>query len=135
MKGRRPNTPKRGKVNPFPSRPLWLQDIAASEWNRVADIFTSIGGIEDIDQTALAAYCQTYAHWRAAVADINAHGLTLDSGKPNPSARQADALLKSLRGLLNELGFTPAARGRLEPAPDAPSKDDEELDRLIQKAG
>lgn len=135
MKGRRPSLPRRGKAPTFPRRPEWLNGLAADEWDRVAEILTSQGGIEDIDQTALAAYCQTYAHWRKAVADVNENGLRLDTGKPNPSARQADALLKQLRGLLNELGFTPAARGRLEPAGDAPTKDDHELDQLIQRVG
>jgi P27 family predicted phage terminase small subunit len=131
MKGRRPSLQRRQKSQPFPRRPEWLTGRAAAEWDRIAVTLKTHGNITEVDQTALACYCQTYQRWREAEELCNS-GLVID-GKANPAAKQADSLLKQLRGLLNELGFTPASRGRQEPPGDGESEEDRQLDALLMK--
>lgn len=45
-------------------------------------------------------------------AQVTAENVTVE-GKLNPVARYCDGLLKQLRGLLDQLGFTPAARRQI----------------------
>jgi P27 family predicted phage terminase small subunit len=130
-KGRRPKVKPGTKLAEFPARPEWLTGLAAGEWDRVAAILAPTGTVQDLDTVALAAYCQTYQRWREAEAAITTHGAVYhETGKPNPAVRQSDALLKQLRGLLAELGFTPASRGRLDSV-DPQHPDEQALDELV----
>lgn len=126
-KGRRPK-PVASVPAILPDRPLWLDGLAADEWDRVAPHV--LGTVTEVDQTVFAVYCQTYARWREAEKELNDGGLVLSSGKPNPAARQSDALLKQLRGLLAELGLTPASRGRLLQGPPQ-NEEEKKLDALL----
>jgi P27 family predicted phage terminase small subunit len=68
--------------------------------------------VQQVDQAILAAYCSTYALFVSVRRKVNASNVTT-GGKLNPAARYADSLLKHLRGLLDQLGFTPAARRQI----------------------
>jgi P27 family predicted phage terminase small subunit len=126
-KGRRPNTPKRKTAGAPPTCPAWLDDAARDVWKRVVPQLR--GHVEEIDEYALSCFCVTFARWRDAEQDTAARGLIID-GKPNPSAKQADALLKQLRGMLAEFGLTPASRGRLGDGDPGTHPDEDALNEL-----
>jgi P27 family predicted phage terminase small subunit len=127
MKGRHKNpAPARDAGNP-PACPAWLDDAARGVW---AGLVPRLRHVEELDEYALACFCVTFNRWRTAETDIEANGLRIGN-KPNPSVRQSDALLKQLRGLLNELGLTPASRGRRDTGGDGKHEDEHTLDALV----
>jgi P27 family predicted phage terminase small subunit len=109
-KGRRKNPPKGRTAGAPPTCPDWLDDAARGVWAVVVPQLR--GHVEEIDEYALACFCVTFARWRAAEQDVTERGLRIGE-KLNPSVKQSDAFLKQLRGMLAELGLTPASRGRL----------------------
>lgn len=103
----------------FPEAPSWLSDDARVEWDRVAPILSDWGALNRLDLAALASYCQTYAQYVDCQERLESDGLTTADGKLHPLARFSDSLLRQLRSLIAELGFTPSSRGRLEIPPEA----------------
>lgn len=115
-----------------PDPPLWLGDLAQTEWNRVAPLLYGVGVLTDADETMLAAYCAAYGHWRKSEADLaTAQALAL----ANPDDKTAGAALvettngnlvqNPLIGIVNvarrdmarlatEFGLTPSSRTLIE---------------------
>lgn len=109
MRGRKPKGVGPCVPSDAPQCPAWVTGEAAVEWRRVVPILEAAGTIHAVDMAILAAYCTTFVLWRTARAEVEADGVVVD-GKLHPAARFADTTLKQLRGLLDQLGFTPAAR-------------------------
>lgn len=110
-------------INPPPS----IGGEALAEWDRVCGELAAAGGIQVADRAIIVTYCQAWAVNRAAAEHVARYGAIIKwpNGLPGPSPfykawRETTSLL---RGLLADLGLTPATR---KPA-DAP-KDDEALD-------
>lgn len=96
-----------------PPMPEHLDPLAVAEWERVVPILEAMGTLSTDSGPALEVYCTAYANWRAAKADTEANGLTLETAygkKTNPafgvSMKCVDVMLKCLR----EFGLTPASR-------------------------
>lgn len=68
--------------------------------------------MQQCDLAIVAAYCATFSLWAAVQSQVNSDNVAVD-GKLNPVARYCDGLLKQLRGLLDQLGFTPSARRQI----------------------
>ena len=143
MPGGRPRTPTQLKIlrgNPghrplpeneplpkegIPQRPTWLASEAKREWKRIVPELRAVGLLTLVDRAALAAYCQSWARWRAAEEAISEHGSTMEVGpthylqqRPEVSISQKErAIMKSF---LTEFGLTPASRTRIQVAPKAP---------------
>lgn len=105
-----------------PSAPKFLSPAAKYEWRRVATELHRLGLLTGIDRATLAAYCQAYADWKAAVEFIKEHGSVykvLDSKervvavKPYPQVVIARNASEQIRKLAAEFGMTPAARSRI----------------------
>jgi P27 family predicted phage terminase small subunit len=98
--------------------PAWLtNDVAALEWGRIAPILNRLGLLTEIDEQALAAYCQAFARWRDAEAQIDKFG-TVVKGKGgfpmiSPFFSIADRTARQMRAYLIEFGMTPSARSRV----------------------
>lgn len=109
MRGRKPNNRVNPGVGSPPACPAWLDEGAREEWGRVVPLLSGAGVVQQVDLAILAAYCSTWSLWAEVSATVNAGNVVLN-GKLNPAARYSESLLKQLRGLLDQLGFTPAAR-------------------------
>lgn len=93
-----------------PTCPKWIGADAKKEWNRVAAILEPAGIVHEVDLALLTAYCVTFVRWRATQEKLDADGLVGETGKLHPLARLSDVMLKQLRGLIDQLGFSPVAR-------------------------
>ena len=120
-----PNEPKPEPVRP--SCPTWLAKEAKREWRRIAAELESLGLLTRVDRAALAAYCQCYARWVEAEAELvpfSGDGrmqLTTTTDKGNviqhPAVGIANKAMAEMRAFLTEFGMTPAARTRINAKP------------------
>src|SRR5262249_50272328 len=73
--GRRPLNAREPKAAPATlTPPAWLKGLAVAEWQRIAPVLHRLGILTEVDDIALAAYCQTYARWRDSDAKIDEFG-------------------------------------------------------------
>lgn len=128
MRGRKPKSPQLRVLTDghplsdevgaaMPAKPAWLSGHASMEWDRLVPDLAAAGILCEADGTMLAAYCEQYAIWRDALADVERNGITYadQCGKPHPSPAvkvQAEAAAE-MRRLAGEFGFTPASRARI----------------------
>lgn len=112
MRGRKAKQ-QPGSVSHAPSCPGWLDLYARAEWNRIVPLLDAGGSIQECDLAIVAAYCTTFSLWSEIQKTLGAHNIVSPAGKLNPAARYCESLLKQLRGLLDQLGFTPAARKQI----------------------
>lgn len=113
MRGRKPNPAPGTHTSEAPSPPNWLTGAALEEWERVVPLLVEGGAVRQVDRAVLAAYCQTYTLWCECARSLTAADVVGEDGKLNPLARFTESSLKQLRGLLDQLGFTPAARKQI----------------------
>lgn len=113
MRGRKPNPPGMAAKTSVPEPPDWLDKAARVEWDRIVPIITTGAVVHSVDLAILVAYCSTYSLWAATRQTLTAENVVTEDGKLNPAARYAESLLKQLRGLLDQCGFTPAARRQI----------------------
>lgn|GEM_PF-2599374 len=111
--------------------PRYLSKVAKDEWNRVAPLLEEQGILVNIDQSLLASYCQTFAHWRASEDDIAKNGLVIlvesqtrtgRTSKPvqNPAVRNSLQFLKAMTTIAVKFGINPLDRPRIELPPEEP---------------
>jgi P27 family predicted phage terminase small subunit len=105
----------------MPTPPEWLSPLARQAWDRVAPDLHGAGLLALSDGEAFAAYCQTWAAWRAADKWCQRHGdviaTTNSAGADvNMIAPQATLRLKYLAEFVRMgrlFGLSPAARTAL----------------------
>lgn len=104
-----------------PSCPPHLSAEAKKEWRRVVKELAAVGLLTKLDRAALACYCQSWADWAAACAQVAQFGTVLvaEGGRiyVNPQVHVANRALAALRSFASEFGMTPSARTRLHVAP------------------
>lgn len=97
-----------------PRPPTWLSREAKAEWRRVAPGLERLDLVKPEDRAALAAYCEIWARYVAAVKQYTAEGLVLanpDTGRQHqhPAVAIANAAESQLRHYAAEFGLTPSA--------------------------
>ena len=101
----------------MPICPEWLMEDAKEEWYRLAEVMNKMGILSDVDQSAFAVYCQTWARWKEAQEHIDREGSTFetDSGqiKRNPWVAIANEWQAKLLSVCGEFGLTPSSRSRI----------------------
>lgn len=77
----------------MPDCPAWLLPEAKTEWIRLSEKLNQMGVLTEIDRSAFAAYCQSYARWKEAQEHINSEGATYETEngmqRPNPWVARA----------------------------------------------
>jgi P27 family predicted phage terminase small subunit len=105
-----------------PDCPDFLEGWAKEEWEYISDELFELGLLSQIDRTALAAYCKTYARWRQAEEELKT-GMTAttESGWECQSVWLgiANRALELMHKFMTEFGMTPASRSRLSVVPPA----------------
>lgn len=75
------------------------------------------GLLTELDDTLLAMYCTSYAHWREANEAIDKYGAVMVQGskklKPSPWFAIANGSWKQMTWTLIEFGLTPSSRSRV----------------------
>jgi P27 family predicted phage terminase small subunit len=117
-----------------PSCPSYLSPIAKAEWRRIVRLLRERGTLTRGDGPAIEVYCQTYARWRACIAEIESKGDFIDTTWTdltgthtkrtiNPASKQATQLGNSLRAMQVQLGATPGSRENAKQTKPDPKKE------------
>ena len=150
--GHRPIPSDTPKPKPIaPHWPTWLSSAAKVEWKRVAPLLEEMGLLTQIDQAALASYCQSWARVEQCTRVLDAKGLTYESRravrtgpvetdddgdqvetgietvliKSRPEVVMEQRYMAICRQFCAEFGMTPSARGRMTvPAGDEDEDED-----------
>jgi len=97
--------------------PFELSSVAQKHWDKTLEQLLSANIMTNIDSTALAAYCETYATWVDAVQKVKRHGAVIKgpSGFPvrSPYFAVAERSLAAMNKMLVEFGMTPASRTKV----------------------
>ncbi len=124
--GRRPisdDEPKPLVLSDVPEPPDWLKIYAKIEWRVLAPELHRLGLLTVVDQTAFAAYCQSYARWRSAEELMGESGNTVIEGtgveRRAPQAIIAQAALADMNRFGSQFGLSPSARTSIHAAPTA----------------
>jgi len=136
--GKRPITPSEPKPKAPDKKPYalrFLNDEAQKEWRRIIEHLMEMGLYTEVDQAALAMYCQAWGRWVEAERMVNEQGAVLVSEETgnfyqNPWFHTANRAWEQLRKMLPEFGFTPSSRARLKVAP---AQEQDELDVLLKR--
>ena len=105
-------------VQPDLTPPAHLNAEAVAHWSEVLSSLAIDHELTPSDRDILAIYCDYFARWKKARAEIESAGLLVklkpdESPRPNPFIAIADQCAREMRGLLGEMGLTPAGRRRL----------------------
>ena len=103
--------------------PEWLDEEAKVEWQRLAPILERLGVFTETDTTALTAYCEAWATWKAATQKIRQFGMVIkgkDGDLPivSPYVKIAEKSFLQVKAMLIEFGMTPSSRARVQKQPD-----------------
>ena len=101
-----------------PARPGWLSPYAVEEWDRIAPDLAAMGAVKAVDATAVGAYCEAVARFRAACESVAVLGAMITDrdgdDRKNPAVGLARDASVEVRMWARELGLTPAARQPLK---------------------
>ena len=116
--GRRPLNDREPKAAPkLPSPPAELSDAAKKEWWRTGRKLLAAGIVTELDASAFAAYCQSYARWLEAQAVLAKTAMLVKNKQgflmANPLLRVARDAQEQFTKILSEFGMTPSSRSRV----------------------
>lgn len=97
--------------------PSWLDNMAKTEWKRVMPLLDH-ETFSEVDLKMLEAYCQAYAKWKRCEGVLQKEGYTFETPNGYVQQRPEVSISKdaftSMQTIAKELGFTPAARIRMD---------------------
>lgn len=105
--------------------PMELSREARQHWDLVTKQLQDVGLITNVDVTAMAIYCEAYATWADATAEVRRVGAVIktpSTGYPiqNPYLAIANKAFDQMSKMLVEFGMTPASRTKV--SADGPTK-------------
>lgn len=125
----------KGELAPSePTCPTWLCKEAKTEWKRIVSTLVSFVGLNEIDRSLLAVYCQTWAEYQRAINELAKDGEWYETQTTNgvicrlhPMVQIRNAARDALLKYGSKLGLSPSARtglniGSPEPNEDAKKK-------------
>jgi P27 family predicted phage terminase small subunit len=102
-------------------RPLPPEDLdgeALLEWERIVAELEARGTLDKADRALLTLYAQTWGQWHEAMRGVTKYGAVIrypnKTTGPSPFYKVAKETAVILRGLLNDMGLTPASRAKLK---------------------
>jgi P27 family predicted phage terminase small subunit len=114
----------------LPQCPRHLHGEARKVWQRLAPQLFAAGLLTELDVTALAALCATWAIWIEAKERLASEGLEVTGprgARPSPWIGIASRAQRDLQVLMNEFGLTPNSRQRIRVVPPPAADPFEEL--------
>lgn len=101
----------------FPDPPAGLPAAAKREWDRISELLSNHGLLDDLDQRTLGDYCTAVARLEAAEADISRRGVLVKGYRgarvKNPSLQIAREYRAAVAQWAKVFGLSPEARGRI----------------------
>ncbi|MBV8780746.1 MAG: phage terminase small subunit P27 family [Phycisphaerae bacterium] len=116
-----------------PPCPMWLSPAAKEVWDQMIDQMASLNMVTQVDEKALARYCDAFIRWKAAAAFLDKNGevytLKDAAGKvkcvmPFPQMSTYKGMAVLLLKLEQEFGLTPASRSRIQVSPESEKPSD-----------
>lgn len=106
-----------GGLANLPPAPEWFGAEARREWYRVAPILTERQTLTEFDLSTLESYCLAVGSTRELEEILQNEGFFITSersgtSRPHPASKLQLAYLSQARSYANELGLTPASRGK-----------------------
>ena len=99
----------------FPVAPDGLSPEEHQEWARVCSEMATAGSLSRADRAILTIYVSLWKAQREASEGVAKHGAVIKYSNgmvgPSPFFKVQKETAQQLRGLLNDLGLTPASRG------------------------
>ena len=131
---RKLNTKEPNPGKGMPDCPIWLLREAKTEWTRLSEKLNQMGVLTEIDRSAFAAYCQSYARWKEAQEHFYSECATYDTEngmqRPNPRAAICNTEQRLMMQAASEFGLTPSARSRIL-AVSGIDKEEDEMEALL----
>lgn len=119
--GRRPlpeNEPEPTVSSDVPAPPEFLSDSAKEEWLDISEKLHRLGLLTEIDNSALALYCQAFGEFVDAQSGIERDGLVLFTDKgnqvQNPMVGVSHRAMELCHKFLVEFGMTPSSRTKVK---------------------
>ena len=125
-----------------PPAPRTLSELARKHWKRITKELEACGVLTNIDQDALAVYCELYAQWVEAGEMIKKKGMVIadpryadrktSEGRPmtvpvlSPYFKASLKLSEQMKQMLCEFGMTPSSRSRIRADTDKPEDEFED---------
>lgn len=107
----------------IPNCPSHLLPDAKKEWKRIAPQLELLGIISQMDRSALAVYCQSYARWKQAeekIKELGESGLIDEtpSGYKQISVwlQVSNRAVEQMHKFMCEFGMSPSSRSRVTPS-------------------
>jgi P27 family predicted phage terminase small subunit len=101
----------------IPACPIWLEDEAKAEWNRITPELHNLRLLTKIDVTALVGYCQSWARYVEAEQYLSKNDTVFvtETGymQQVPQVGMAQKYLKLCQSFMTEFGLTPSSRAKL----------------------
>jgi P27 family predicted phage terminase small subunit len=115
-------------IREMPEPPDHLDAVAVREFRRVVDYLDQMGVLSLTDTDHIALYADVYSRWCRATKHLQAHGdtVTMPNGYQaiSPHLKIANECIKQMRGLLSDMGMSPAARTKVNVLPQEDIEED-----------
>lgn len=121
LESRKANTPSSQQKNKLKC-PSGMSEAGAKEWKRIVRLYkeaeknSGFDFVDDLDESLLASYCESYAVWKGAQRDYQTLPLVqFVDGKyvENPYLLIMDREVKKMSNLADKLCLSPVGRARL----------------------
>jgi P27 family predicted phage terminase small subunit len=110
----------------IPKCPTQLSAEARREWKRITEQLYAAGLIANLDRSAIAIYCEAWATWGKAKAEVRKYGHVAFSSNgtsyQHPSVGVMNTAAEMMRKMLIEFGCTAASRSKVVSLPGAKEK-------------
>ena len=108
-------SPSLKSIPPRPSPLAEFDDACREEWERICDEVEAVGHpIRTADRSLLVTYCRVWSLHRATYRKLQQEGAVIEFSNGNkgmnPEYKVFKEMTQQLRGLLADLGATPASR-------------------------
>ena len=101
----------------------------------IEEKLNQMGVLTEIDRSAFAAYCQSYARWKEAQEHIDSEGATYETEngmqRPNPWVAICNTEQRLMMQAASEFGLTPSARSRIMAASGVGKDEEDEMEALL----
>jgi P27 family predicted phage terminase small subunit len=107
--------------------PIWLNVEAKREWKKILPYLKRLGVISNGDKAILAMYCQNYARWKQAEAELDNKELTVLGRSGfimNPLIKISATYQQKMNFAIQKLGLNPSDRASLDILMNDDNEDD-----------
>lgn len=98
----------------IPDCPAWLEGEALAEWKIITAQLEKMGLLFKVDKALLVAYCEAWAEFVEAVAEIKKSGRVVNNCFQSPWVGVKNKAVERMNRIAGQFGLSPSARTRIE---------------------